>query len=59
MFLWLISFRYSLWAIKENDKYVLITLLQSVECTRQEMNKKKDLFQFIFYVNRDYLLIRQ
>ena len=23
--------------------------------TRQEMNKKKDLFQFIFYVNRDYL----
>ena len=31
-----ISFRYFLWAIKENDKYVLLTLLQSVECTRQE-----------------------
>ena len=27
----------------------------SASVTRQEMNKKKDLFQFIFYVNRDYL----
>ncbi len=34
-----ISFRYFLWAIKENDKYVLLALLQSVEFTKQEMNK--------------------
>ena len=27
--------------------------------TRQEMNKKKDLFQFIFYVNRDYLFFQE
>jgi len=31
-----ISFRYFLWAIKENDKCFLHTLLQSVECTKQE-----------------------
>ena len=27
--------------------------------TRQEMNKKKDLFQFIFYVNRDYQFLQE
>jgi hypothetical protein len=40
-----ISFRYFLWAIKENDKYVLLTLLQSVECTKQESLEKEGNFK--------------
>ncbi|OLA69678.1 MAG: hypothetical protein BHW52_08230 [Ruminococcus sp. 37_24] len=43
----------------EQKRSVFLWFVSCFLVTRQEMNKKKDLFQFIFYVNRDYQFFQE